>query len=128
MLMVVMKLASPHVNPLQLLNTITVEKQTFKGLMYVTAQVNGKDIRAMLDRSATNNFVAQREVDRLGLKLSGNNSQIKAMNSMAKPVHGVAEKTLRIASWQGSCSMMVVHLDNFDLIISIEFFVNAKLH
>ncbi|KAK3205900.1 hypothetical protein Dsin_019946 [Dipteronia sinensis] len=70
-----------RVNPLQLLNTILVENQTYKGLMYVIAEVNGKEIRAMLDTSATNNFVAQREVDRVGSKLLGSNSQIKAVNS-----------------------------------------------
>ncbi|KAL5810667.1 hypothetical protein ACOSQ4_027235 [Xanthoceras sorbifolium] len=65
-----------QVNPLQLLNTILAEKQPSccKGLMYVTAQVNGRDVWAMLDTGATNNFVARREVYRLGLNLLGNTS------------------------------------------------------
>ncbi|TXG51561.1 hypothetical protein EZV62_024085 [Acer yangbiense] len=68
-----------RVNSLQLLNTIS-------------------EIQAMLDTGATNNFVAQREVDRLGLKLSCSGSQIKAMNSLSKPVHGVVETTVKIGS------------------------------
>ncbi|KAK3223661.1 hypothetical protein Dsin_010686 [Dipteronia sinensis] len=61
--------ASPsRVNHLQLLNTISVEKQTYKELMYVIAEVNRQEIRAMLDIGATNNFMTQRKVDRLGLK------------------------------------------------------------
>ncbi|KAL5825619.1 hypothetical protein ACOSQ3_021682 [Xanthoceras sorbifolium] len=118
-----------RVNPLQLLNTISAEKQPncCKGLMYVTAQVNGKDVRAMLDTGATKNFVTRRKADRLGLNLLGSTSQIKAVNSGAMPVHGVAETTLRLGSWQGNCSMMVVSLDDFDLIIGIEFFVKANV-
>ncbi|KAL5775969.1 hypothetical protein ACOSP7_013526 [Xanthoceras sorbifolium] len=118
-----------RVNPLQLLNTISAEMQSSecKGLMYVTAQVNGRDVRAMLDTGATNNFVARREADRLGLNLLGSTSQIKAVNSGAMPVHGVAEVTLTLGSWQENCSMMVVTLDDFDLILGIEFFVKAKV-
>ncbi|KAL5744083.1 hypothetical protein ACOSQ2_027199 [Xanthoceras sorbifolium] len=65
-----------QVNPLQLLNTILAEKQPSccKGLMYVTAQVNGRDVWAMLDTGATNNFVARREAYRLGLNLLGSTS------------------------------------------------------
>ncbi|KAL5795202.1 hypothetical protein ACOSQ2_000022 [Xanthoceras sorbifolium] len=43
-----------RVNPLQLLNTISTEPQSSccKGLMYVIAQINGRDVRAMLDTGA----------------------------------------------------------------------------
>ncbi|KAK0573094.1 hypothetical protein LWI29_002912 [Acer saccharum] len=115
------------VNPLQLLNTIGVERQqSYKGLMYVNIEVNGRAIQAMLDTGATNNFVAQREVDRLGLNLLESTSRIKTVNSRAMPVRGVAETTLKVGSWQDKCSLMVVPLDDFDLILGVEFFVEAK--
>ncbi|KAH7525547.1 hypothetical protein JRO89_XSUnG0073400 [Xanthoceras sorbifolium] len=118
-----------RVNPLQLLNTISAKKQPSycKGLMYVTVQVNGRDVRAMLDTGVTNNFVARREADRLGLNLLGSTSQIQAMNSNAMPVHGVAETILRLGSWQENYNMMVVSLDDFDLILGIEFFVKGNV-
>ncbi|KAH7554391.1 hypothetical protein JRO89_XS12G0187400 [Xanthoceras sorbifolium] len=43
------------------------------------------------------------------------------------PVHGVTETTLKLGSWQGNCSMMVVFLGDFDLIFCIEFFMKAKV-
>ena len=89
-------------------------------------EVNGHAIQAMLDTGATNNFVAQREADRLGLNLLESTSKIKAVNSGAMPVRGVAETTLNVGSWQGKCSLMVVPLDDFDLILGVEFFVKAK--
>ncbi|TXG47935.1 hypothetical protein EZV62_027229 [Acer yangbiense] len=84
-----------RVNPLQLLNTLSVERQ-------------------------------QSYRDRLGLNLLESTSRIKAVNSGAMPVRGVAETTLKVGSWQGRCSLMVVPLDDFDLILGVEFFVKAK--
>ena len=50
---------APRVNPIQLLNAITVEsKVPPKGLMYVIVTVNGRQVWAMLDTGATNNCVA----------------------------------------------------------------------
>ena len=53
-----------RMNPFQLLNAITMKKHThFKGLIYMTTWVNGKKVMAMVDTSATNNFVAQHMAD-----------------------------------------------------------------
>ncbi|KAI9186886.1 hypothetical protein LWI28_021940 [Acer negundo] len=80
----------------------------------------------MSDTRATNNFVAQREADRLGLNLLESTNRIKVVNSRALLVRGVADTTLKVGSWQGKCSLMVVPLDDFDLILGVEFFVKAK--
>jgi hypothetical protein len=78
------------VKPLQLCNTFSEEKQTgYANLMHAIVQVNGRDIRAILDTRATNNFVAQREVDRMGLNLLDSTSKIKVVNSGAMPIRGV---------------------------------------
>ncbi len=60
------------------------------------------------------------------LKVADSPSKIKAMNSGAMPVKGVAECTLELGSWKGACSLMVVLLDDFDLILGMEFFLSAK--
>ena len=52
----------------------------------MTATVNGKVVRAMLNMSATNNFVSLRMVDQLGLKVTKSSSQVKAMNSKAQGI------------------------------------------
>ena len=44
----------------------------------------------MLDSGATHNFVADRMVQRLSLKVSKCRSKIKAINSKAKPMLGIA--------------------------------------
>ena len=61
---------STRMNPFQLLNAITTEKQTpLKGLMYVAVTVNAKEVKAMIDIGATNNFMSRHEAKHLGLKI-----------------------------------------------------------
>ena len=116
-----------RVNPLLLLNAISEEKKVqSKGLMYVAVKINGREILAMLDTGATNNFLAERVANVLGLDLTASSSRLKAVNSGALPVKGVATNTLQIGDWQGVCNLMVVPLDDFDLILGMEFFSVAR--
>ena len=62
----------------------------------------------MIDTSATSNFVANREIQKLGLPLTEHSSCIKAVHFEEKPIQGVASVELRVSTWQGKCSMMFV--------------------
>lgn len=117
-----------RVNPLQVLGALHAEKSNnHKGLMYVSVLINGKKVMAMVDTGATHNFVADREVQRLGLDLSPQASHIKAVNSEAKPIKGVANVKLEIGCWAGQCDLMAVPLDDFDIILGNEFLVAAHV-
>ena len=52
--------------------------------------MNENGAEAMLDTSATHNFVDELIVQQLGLKVSKCLSKIKSINSKAKPVSGIA--------------------------------------
>ena len=118
---------TPRVNPLQLLNAITVDTQApVKDLMYVTASVNGRKVRAMLDTGATNNFVSPAMVDHLGLEVVKSDYQVKAVNSRAQNIQGTTTCVMRIGMWEQECRFMTLPLDGFDVILGIEFFVQAK--
>ncbi|KAL0395502.1 UNVERIFIED_CONTAM: hypothetical protein Slati_4516400 [Sesamum latifolium] len=54
-----------------------------------------------------------------------NQRQVKAVNSEAMPVSGVATE-LRVGSWSGQCDFMAVRLDDFDVILGIDFFILAN--
>ncbi|GJU89873.1 putative retrotransposon gag domain, aspartic peptidase domain protein [Tanacetum coccineum] len=49
------------------------------------------EVRALVDSSATHNFVAVDEAKRLGINTTKGSRTIKAVNSEAKPIHGVAK-------------------------------------
>ncbi|KAL0336593.1 UNVERIFIED_CONTAM: hypothetical protein Sradi_4871200 [Sesamum radiatum] len=97
-----------------------------KGLMYVRVQINGKAVMAMLDSGATHNFVADREIQKLGLTLAQHSSSIKAVNSEMKPIQGVACVELKVGAWIGKCNLMVVPLGDFDVILGVDFMLLAN--
>ncbi|RVW72185.1 hypothetical protein CK203_059524 [Vitis vinifera] len=78
---------------LQLLNALKAKPMPktpqSKGLMYVEALVNGKATKALVDTGVTHNFVSEDEARRLELQASKEGGWLKAVNSAAKPSHGV---------------------------------------
>ena len=118
----------PRVNPLQLLNVINGETPVQKSLMHVHAVVNGVQVKALVDNDATHNFVATREASMLGLKLEKDTSRIKAVNSKAQKIQGVAKNVpMQMGDWKGMCSLLCVPLDDFDLILGVDFLLRAKV-
>lgn len=61
-----------------------------KGLMYVSAFINGQAVRALLDTGATHNFILENEAKRLGLKVMKEESTMKVVNSPVNPIAGTA--------------------------------------
>ena len=114
-------------SPLQLLNALSAERSSQpRELMYAKALVNGAEVLAMLDTGATHNFVAEGVAKKLGLRMERSFSKLKAVNSEAKPIQGTAAVCLKVGDWEGECSLMVLPLDDYDLILGMDFFRRAK--
>ncbi|KAK3221448.1 hypothetical protein Dsin_008473 [Dipteronia sinensis] len=92
-----------------------------------TLVIQGKKIRALLDTCASSNFLAQHVVDRLGVNISFCNRHVNAMNSSANDIYRVVETNMELGSWKGTYTMNVIALDDFKLILGIEFFEGAKM-
>jgi len=85
--------------------------------MYIDVCINGKSTRAMVDTGATHNFVADQEARRLGLKLEKDSSKMKAVNSEARPIAGLAKGvSIRIGPWAGTTNLMALPIDDFQVI------------
>ncbi|KAK3022113.1 hypothetical protein RJ639_046303 [Escallonia herrerae] len=98
-----------------------------KGLMYVDIKVNGKAIRAMVDTRATHNYISSIEVERLGLTLEKGCERVKAINSAAQPVAGIASSILiKIGPYERRTNFSVVIMDDFKLILGLEFLRDTK--
>ena len=93
----------------------------------VPSRMNENGAEGMLDFSVTQNFVADRMVQWLGLKVSKCPSKIKAVNSKAKPVLGIAYGVkFKVDEWTRKVNFLVMELDDFDVILGGEFLVAAK--
>lgn len=108
-------------NPLQLLNAIRAE--THRGLMYVEMAMGGQKVVASVDSGTTHNFVSTREATRLGLKLSKDDSKLKAVNSQTQETHGLAKNMMvQLGDWKGTINFLSVPLVDFDFILGNDFF------
>ena len=62
------------------------------------------------------------------LNLEEDTSQFKTMNSKAQKIQEVAKNLpLQVGKWKGKCTLLCVPLDDFDLILGVDFFLKAKV-
>ena len=96
-------------------------------MMYVDLVVNGRNARAMVDTGASHNFVTETEARRLGLVLKKGGGSMKSVNSKAKPILGVAEQVeAKLGDWEGKMNFTAVNMDDFNLVLGLEFLRTSK--
>ena len=101
----------------------TKSKAKANGLRFVSTIVNGISTRALVDTGATHNFISVDEAKRLGLKTMEDSGWIKAANGDAKPIRGVARGVkAKIGEWEGELDLSVVPMDDYKLVLGMEFF------
>ncbi|KAL0378712.1 UNVERIFIED_CONTAM: hypothetical protein Sradi_3176700 [Sesamum radiatum] len=97
------------------------------GLMFVDVKIHGKPIRAMVDTGATHNYLASAEVERLGLVVEKGVGRVKAINSAAQPIAGVAKSVLiKVGLFEGKTNLSVVVMDDFKLILGLDFLRDTR--
>ena len=113
-----------------------IQKKTFrqkdtveKGLMFVDASINSKPAKGTLvDSGATHNFISEQEARRLELKIEKDTGKMKAVNSEALPIVGVSKRVpLQLAGWTGNVDLVVVRMDDFDVVLGMEFLLEHKV-
>ncbi|GFY94232.1 hypothetical protein Acr_09g0006780 [Actinidia rufa] len=114
------------VGSLRLLNTIKAKvgktKAPRKGRMYVEAKVRGFNTRALIDTGASHNFIKVKEAIRLGLQLKEEQGWIKAVNTEARPIYGIARDVrLHIGDWCGQADFTVLPMDDYPIVLGMEF-------
>ncbi|KAK4400373.1 hypothetical protein Sango_1143400 [Sesamum angolense] len=95
--------------------------------MFVDVKIHGKPIRAMIDTGATHIYLASAEVEGFGLVLEKEVGQVKAINSAAQPIAGVAKSVLiKVGPFEGKTNLSVVVTDDFKLILGLEFLQDTR--
>ncbi|CAO2813675.1 unnamed protein product [Amaranthus hypochondriacus] len=107
-------------------NTKVVKVSTLpcsKGsLMFVDALVNGKASKALVDCSASHNFITEKDATKLGIKYTKETGRIKTVNTAPVPILGVAHKApICLRQWSGTRNLTVAHMDDFSLVLGLEF-------
>ncbi|GJW10521.1 acetyl-CoA acetyltransferase, cytosolic 1-like protein [Tanacetum coccineum] len=122
-----------HMGSLRVLNAInvrkespTVEAKNNKSKRAHTVETK-TSTRALVDTGASHNFISVDEAKRLGLETTKDSGWIKAVNGGAKAISGVARgmKT-KIGGWEGELDLSVVPIDDYQLVLRMEFFDKLK--
>ncbi|XP_023763067.2 retrovirus-related Pol polyprotein from transposon TNT 1-94 [Lactuca sativa] len=104
------------------------ENKTKRGrLMFLETRVNGGYTKALVDTGASHNFLAEDEARKLGIKYTKNPGRLKVVNSLSKPIIGVAYGVpLKIAEWEGTIDLTVVHMDDYRMVLGMDFLDNVR--
>ncbi|KAA0050586.1 Asp_protease_2 domain-containing protein [Cucumis melo var. makuwa] len=82
----------------------------------------------MIDSGATNNFITEAEARRLRLHWENDSERMKAVNSIALPVVGlVKQTTIKLGGWKGRVDFVVVKMDDFDVVLGMEFLLEHQV-
>ncbi|KAL0303196.1 UNVERIFIED_CONTAM: Transposon Ty3-G Gag-Pol polyprotein [Sesamum radiatum] len=81
----------------------------------------------MVDTGATHNYLASSEVEKLRLVLEKGVGRVKAINLAAQSIAGVAKSMLiKVGPFEGKTSLSVVVMDDFKLIIGLDFLRDTR--
>ncbi|KAJ7943087.1 Retrotransposon protein, putative, Ty3-gypsy subclass [Quillaja saponaria] len=79
------------------------------------------------DTGATHNFVSEAEAKKLGLKLEKDSGRMKAVNSKSLPTAGQAKQvSVKLRTWEGRVDFVVAKIDDFDVVLGMEFMLTHK--
>ncbi|KAA0055941.1 uncharacterized protein E6C27_scaffold319G00670 [Cucumis melo var. makuwa] len=99
------------------------------GLMYVDTWINQRQTKStMVDSGATHNFITEAEARRLGLRWERDSGKMKTVNSIALPIIGLVKRTtIKLGGWRGPVDFVVVKMDDFDVVLGMEFLLEHQV-
>ncbi|KAL0546314.1 hypothetical protein IC582_016221 [Cucumis melo] len=82
----------------------------------------------MVDSGATHNFITEAEAKRLNLRWEKDAGRMKVVNSAALPIIGLVKRTMiRLGGWSGLVDFVVVKMDDFDVVLGMEFLLEHQV-
>ena len=98
------------------------------GLMFVDAAINLQPSKnTLVDLATTHNFIFDQKVRKLRLKIE-DPKKMKAINSEALPIIEISQRaSLKIGAWSREMDLVVVHMDDFDVVLEMDFLLEYKV-
>ncbi|KAA0060093.1 uncharacterized protein E6C27_scaffold39G00090 [Cucumis melo var. makuwa] len=82
----------------------------------------------MVDSGVTHNFITEAKAKRLNLRWEKDAGRMKAVNSAALPIIGLVKRTtIRLGGWSGLVDFVVVKIDDFDVVLGMEFLLEHQV-
>ncbi|KAA0049999.1 uncharacterized protein E6C27_scaffold13G001780 [Cucumis melo var. makuwa] len=82
----------------------------------------------MVDSGATHNFITEAEARCLRIRWEKDSGRMKAMNFVALPIVGMVKRaTIKLGGWKGPVDFVVVKMDDFDVVLGMEFLLEHQV-
>ncbi|TYK15436.1 uncharacterized protein E5676_scaffold571G00880 [Cucumis melo var. makuwa] len=82
----------------------------------------------VIDSGATHNFITEAEARRLRLHWEKDSGRMKAVNYVALPIVELVKRTtIKLGGWKGPVDFVVVKMDNFDVVLRMEFLLEHQV-
>ncbi|KAF7850451.1 hypothetical protein BT93_L5492 [Corymbia citriodora subsp. variegata] len=116
-----MNLNAMQAQPLPKKNTEQVD------MFFIELEVCGITLYALVNTGASNMFMTTEVAKKLGLEVRPNGRHFKTINSEDLASRGTTPKVeVQIGGWKGKIPFEVVPLDDYDLILGMQFFNQAR--
>ncbi|XP_061956833.1 uncharacterized protein LOC133678522 [Populus nigra] len=118
--------AVTHINPMRVLNCLIAEMQdSVAESSLVETNLARIDVLRQGKLGAGDTLML---VTQLGLRLSNSQTSMKAVNAKAQRILGMAYGVpVVLDKWHGKQDLLVVTLDDFDVILGLDFLKKAKI-
>ncbi|KAA0054439.1 Asp_protease_2 domain-containing protein [Cucumis melo var. makuwa] len=82
----------------------------------------------MVDFSVTHNFITEAEARRLRFRREKDSERMKAENSVVLPIVELVKRTkIKLGGWKGPVDFVVIKMDNFDVVLGMEFLLKHQV-
>ncbi|KAA0038415.1 gag-asp_proteas domain-containing protein [Cucumis melo var. makuwa] len=82
----------------------------------------------MVDSGATHNFIIEAKARRLRLHRERDSGKMNVVNSIALPIVGLMKRTtIKLGGWKGPVDFVVVKMDDFDVVLGMEFLLEHQV-
>ncbi|KAA0054480.1 Asp_protease_2 domain-containing protein [Cucumis melo var. makuwa] len=82
----------------------------------------------MVDSGATHNFITEVEARHLRLHWKKDSERMKVVNFVALSIVGLVKRTMmKLGGWKGPVDFVVVKMDNFDVVLGMEFLLEHQV-
>ncbi|KAA0050283.1 Asp_protease_2 domain-containing protein [Cucumis melo var. makuwa] len=82
----------------------------------------------ILDSDDKSNQAEEAEARRLSLRWKKDSGRMKVVNSVALPIVGLVKRTMiKLGEWKGPVDFVVVKMDDFDVVLGMEFLLEHQV-
>ncbi|PPR93089.1 hypothetical protein GOBAR_AA27584 [Gossypium barbadense] len=93
-----------------------------EGLMFIDINIASQKRGAFVNTEASELFISEKAVKKLGLSIKKLDKKIKMVNSEEAPTVGVIQNVeLQINEWKGKEEFEVIQLDDYDCVLGLNF-------